>query len=156
MITLMHFRWSSLPDMSEKRDAVPGIVWTKAGVIVVAGGSINGKRTSSVEAFTRPFFASAEMQPAARKWLPLAPMRVARSGLSLCELGRCILAVGGCDDPGWIATVEALTLSPTLGEGDANRGQWTDICSMTRKLLAYVLVVHASEVWAIGKLTHCY
>ncbi len=152
----MHFRWSSLPDMSEKRHDRPGIVWTKAGLIVVAGGYRNGGRTSSVEAFARSFFASAEMQPAARKWLPLAPMRVARSGLSLCELGRCILAVGGDDGPKFVSTVEALTLPPTLGEGDANRGQWTNICPMTREMVIRGLVVHASEVWALGELTHFY
>ncbi len=154
MITFMHFRWSSLPDMSEKRNSVPGIVWTRAGLIVVAGGYGNSGRTSSVEAFTRPFFASAEMQPAARKWLPLAPMRVARSGLSLCELGRCILAVGGHDGSNYVSTVEALTLPPTLGEGEANHGQWTDICPMTQELVISGLFVHTSEVGAIGELTH--
>ncbi len=81
-------------------------------------------------------------------------MRVARSGFSLCELGRCILAVGGHDGSGWIATVEALTLPPSLGEGDTDRGQWTTICPMTRAVLVYGLVVHASEVWATSKSTH--
>ncbi len=140
--------------MTEKRDCVPGIVWTKVGLIVVAGGSISGKRTSSVEAFTRPFFAFAEVQPNARKWLPLAPMRVARSGFSFCELGRFILAVGGHDGSKFVSTVEALTLPPTFGEGDTNRGQWTSICPMTRAMPVYGLVERGSEVWATSKSTH--
>ncbi len=150
----MHYRWSCLPDMTEKRDCVPGIVWTKVGLIVVAGGSINGKKTSSVEAFTRPFFAFVKVQPTTRKWLPLAPMRVVRSWLSLCDLGRCILAVGGYDGSKHVSTVEALTLPSTLCEGDTNRGQWTTISPMTRAMAIHGLVVHASEVWASSKLTH--
>ncbi len=150
----MHFRWSCLPDMTQKRDCVPGIVWTKVGLIVVAGGSINDNRSSSVEAFTRPFSAFAEGQPTTRKWLPLAPMRVARSNLSLCELGRCILAVGGYDGTNHVSTVEALILSPKLREGGTNRGQWTTICPMTRVMNVHGLVVRCSEVWATSKLTH--
>ncbi len=149
----MHLSWGCLPDMTEKRGCVPGIVWTKAGLIVVAGGSIDGKRTSSVEAFTRPFFAFAEVQPTTRNWRSLAPMRVARSWLSLCELGRCILAVGGDECSKDVSTVEALTLSPNFGEGDTNRGQWTTICPMTRAMEIRGLVVHASEVWATSELT---
>ncbi len=134
--------------MTEKRDCRPGIVWTKEGLIVAAGGSINGNTTSSVEALTRPFSASPEVQPTTRKWLPLAPMRVARNTFSLCELGRFILAVGGHDGSKFVSTVEALTLPPTFGEGDTNRGQRTSICPMTRAMPVYGLVVRASEVWA--------
>ncbi len=149
----MHYRWSCLPDMTAKRDFVPGIVWTRVGLIVVAGGCRNGESICSVEAFTRPFSASAEVQPTASKWLPLAPMRVARRCLSLCELGCSILAVGGLDCLHYVFTVEALTLPPTLGEGGTNRGQWTTICPMNRAMNVHGLVVHGSEVWATGKST---
>ncbi len=137
--------------MAVKRHHKAGLAWTKADLLVVAGGETDEGPTSSVELLARAFDATSEtaVEPG-EKWHAAAPMPTPRLFISLCECRGKVLAVGGCNpDFETLATVESFS-PPSVEAIGRQLGEWTVITPLKQEMYPYGLVAYPWGVFAGG------
>nr|VZI49291.1 unnamed protein product [Spirometra erinaceieuropaei] len=140
-------RWYRLPDLREKRNGPAAVCLPHDNRVFVIGGKNDSAWTASVEfcQLRADWQRQATSSSTDEFWLPAAPMRTARAGLSATHFRGRIIAAGGYDGNKKVNVVEMFSPPDTRYP----LGQWTDIAAMNQPRTFFTLLTTRDTVFAL-------
>ncbi len=128
-----------------------GIAWLPDGRIFVIGGRSGDTASmclSSVEVLRRRW---RTIGATTKEWREIAPLNVARANHGVAVFHEHIIVAGGeTDTPKGVAHLSSVEML-SLPTDNADQGQWTEICNLTRPMTVCSLVLWSGKLYAFGK-----